>query len=337
MGLAYVWVIMHKHIVCCLGILQLALISIVRATPTLQLNQRDGSLGSASTLSTLPDLPKDGEWQTAAAYYAYPLQDTPVFMAAIRALRDLASRDFEEGIISETSWSHPLFPEVKLTVCPAPGERLLRVRFAMWMILYTTQCMIDENKYSGQFFSLYRNEPIGYVFVLPTARIARQGNSSTQGTQPNDAKPFPNYSSTQYLSSGTAANDDTQATVFYVGKNIDRADFFLALIEIIVDLAPHIEEPIIVWRLTRTTAKSEISTIWNRVRPPAGSRQYDINKGDLLSMFAKLPEICLRDRKLQEMNIEIRENGQLIARGLIRSKPLLGLPSGPLIMNDTVV
>ncbi|CAF9923168.1 MAG: hypothetical protein HETSPECPRED_005260 [Heterodermia speciosa] len=328
---------MHKHIVYCLGILQLALISIVRATPTSQLNQRNGSLESASTLSTLPDLPKDNEVMTAANYYPYHLQDTPVFMAAIRALHDLASRDFEEDSIPGTSWSHPLFPEVKLTVRPAPGKRLLSVRFAMWIILFSTRCLIEENKYSGEFLNLYRNEPIGYMVVLPTARIARQGNSSTQGTQPNGANPFPNYSSPQYLSSGTAANDDPQATVFYVGKNIDRADFFLALLWIILDLAPHSGEPMIVWRLTRATAKSEISTIWNRVKPPAGSPQYDINKGYLLSMFAQLPEICLRDKKLQEMNIEITENGQLIARGLIRSKPLPGLPSGPLIMNDTVV
>lgn len=327
---------MHKQMMFCLGILQLALISTVIPTPTSQSNQRDVSLESATALSTLPDLPQDNDFATAANYYPYHLLDTAVFMAAIRAMRGLSARGFETANIPETSWSHPLFPGVKLTVRPAPGERILSVRFAMWMILYTTRCLIKENEYSGEFLSLYRNEMIGYVVILPTAAIARESNSSTQPTQRQDTKPFSNNSSAQNFSIGTATDDEMQATVNYVGKNIDRADFFLNLLWLIVDLAPHIGEPLTTWRVTRNSMNSEITTIWSRAKPPAGSPPYPINKGDLLSMLAYLPEVCLHDRKFQEMNIEIRKSGEVIARGLVRMKPLLGLPRGPLILNGTI-
>ena len=323
----------------CLGILQLALFITVTATPISRSNHRNVSLESFTALPTLPDLPQGNDLVTAAVYYEFPLPDIPVFMAAIRAMRELSKRDFEIDNIPETSWSHPLFPGAKLTVRPAPGKRLLSVRFAMWMILYSTRCMIIEKKYSGEFLSLYKRNMIGYVVTLPTAAIASQGKLSTQRAQHNDTTSFPrsNSSSAQGLGIGTATNDDDlQATVDYVGKNIDRADFFLTLFWLIVDLAPHTGDPLIVWQVTRNAINSRITTIWNRAKPPSQSPQYSLTKGDLISMLAYLPEVCLRDRKLQEMNIEIRESGEVIARGLVRMKPLLGLPSGPLIMNGTM-
>ena len=324
---------MHKPIMYCLGVLRLALISTVIATPTSQSNPRNLSLEPATALSTLPDLPQDGDLATIANYYPFNLPDIMVFMAAIRAVRELSSRDFEKDNIPETTWSHPLFPGAKLTVRPAPGKRVLSVRFAMWMILYTTRGMIMEKRYSGEFLSLYKREMIGYVVTLPTAAISEQG---TQRTQRNNTESFPNGFSAQNFSIGTAANDDMQATVTYVGKKIDDADFFLALLWLILDLAPHIAEPLTVWQVTRKGITSQITTIWNRAKPPAGSPQYYINKGHLISMLAYLPEVCLRDKRLQEMNIEVRESGEVIARGLIRVKPLLGSPVGPSIINDTV-
>ena len=328
---------MHRPIMYCLGILQLALVITVTATPTSRSNHRDVSLESATALSTLPDLPNDMDLLTAAVYYEFPLPNIPVFMAAIRAMRELSKRDFEIDNIPETTWSHPLFPGAKLKVRPAPGKRLLSVRFAMWMILYSIRCMILEKSYSGEFLNLYKGEMIGYVNTLPTAAIASEGNLSTQRAQHNDTIYFSrsNSSSAQDLGIGTATNDDFQANVEYVGKNIDRADFFLTLFWLIVDLAPHTGDPLMVWQVTRNAINSQITTIWNRAKPPS-QPQYPINKGDLISMLAYLPEVCLRDRKLQEMNIEIRESGEVIARGLVRVKPLLGLPSGPSIMNDTI-
>ncbi|KAL8788310.1 MAG: hypothetical protein Q9195_007366 [Heterodermia aff. obscurata] len=328
---------MHKLVVYWFRILQLTFVGTAVATPTSQPQPRNVSIGPATeALSTLPDLPRDEEFATLLNEYPYQLQDIPVFMAAVIAMRDLGARDFEEGNLPETSWSHPLFPGVKLTVRPPLEQRLLSVRFAMWIIMYTTRCLVHEKHYSGEYLSLYKLETIGYMVIRPTVAIARQGNSSTQRTQSNDAYPFPNNSSTQTFSVGTAANDDMRATVKYVGTNIDRADFFLILLWISLNLAPHIEEPLTVWRTTSIAGNSEITTIWNRVKPPAGSPQYGITKGDLLVMFAHLPEICLRDRRFQEMNIEITYSGVVIARGLVRIKPALGLPSGPLIVNDTI-
>ena len=330
---------MHKQMIFSLGILQLALISTVIATPTspsYQSYQRDVSHESTTALSTLPDLPQENDLATLANFYPYHVPDIAVFMAAIRAMRGLSSHDFETANIPETSWFHSLFPGVKLTVRPAPGKRILSVRFAMWMILYTTRCLILEKEYSGEFLNLYKREMIGYVVILPTTPIAREGNSNTQTTERQNTKSFSNNSSAQNFSIGTVTDDEMQATVNYVGKNIDRADFFLALLWLIVDLAPHIEEPLTTWRVTRNSIHTEITTIWNRAKPPAGSAPYPINKGDLISMLAYLPEVCLHDRKFQEMNIEIRKSGEVIARGLVRTKPLLGLPRGPLIMNSTV-
>ena len=327
---------MHKHIMFYLGILQFTLISTVIATPTSRSSQRDVSLESATALSTLPDLPKDMEFVTAANYYPYPLTDVPVFMAAITAMRELGLRAFETDTLPVTSWSHPAFPGVKLTVLPPPGKRMLSVRFAMWMIHYSIRCMMVEKKYSGEFLSLYRGEMIGKVVSIPTTAIARRGDSSTQRTKRIDTKAIPNNSSAQSFSMGEIANDNMQAMVDWVGKTIDRADFFLTLLWLIVDLAPHNEEPLTVWQVTRSSMNCQVTTIWNRTKPPAGSPQYTFTKGDLISMLAYLPEVCLRDRRFQEMNIEIRERGQVVARGLVRTKPLLGLPSGPLIMNNTI-
>ena len=328
---------MYKAIIMyCLGILQLALISIVAATPTSQSNQRDVSLESATALSTLPDQPGDHDMATVLKFYPFDLPDIAVFMAAIRAMRELGSRDFEKDNIPETSWSHPLFPGVELTVAPPPAKELLSVRFAMWIIVYTIKCLIPEERYSGEFLTLYRREMIGYAITHPTVAIATQGNSSIQRTQHNDMNSFPLNSLAQNPDIETAANDDMQATVNYVGKNIDRATFFMALLSLMLNLAPRIGEPLTVWQATAHAINSEITVIWNRAKSPAGSPQSRVTKGDLLSMFARLPEICLHDKRFQEMNVEIRESGEVIARGLLRVKPRIGVLSGPLIVNDTI-
>ena len=328
---------MHKYIMFCLGILQFALISTVIATPTSRSSQRDVSLESATAVSTLPDLPQDEDLATAATFYAYHLPDVAVLMAAITAMRELGLRAFETDTLPETSWSHPSFPGVRLTVRPPVGKTRLSVRFAMWMILYSTRCMVVEKMYSGQFLSIYKTEVIGFVNTLPTAAIiVRQGDLSTQRTKHVDTRSIPFNASAQSFTMGEIANDDMQANVDWVGKTIDRADFFLALLWLIVDLAPHNGEPLTVWQVTRSAMNCQVTTIWNRIKPPAGSPQYPISKGDLISMLAYLPEVSLRDRRFQEMNVEISERGQLIARGLVRTKPLLGLPSGPLIMNNTI-
>lgn len=85
---------------------------------------------------------------------------------------------------------------------------------------------------------------IGYVFTFTTPTIARQSNSSTQQTQRDDMNSLFNISFAPNLCIETVANDDMQVTVNYVKNNIDRAGFFMILLSLMLDLAPHREEPL---------------------------------------------------------------------------------------------
>ena len=57
--------------------------------------------------------------------------------------------------------------------------------------------------------------------------------------------------------------------------------------------------------------------LWNRVR----QTEYDMTMGDMISFLAYLPEILLQRNKFSEMNIAIKDNNVVVARGLFSAKP----------------
>ena len=249
------------------------------------------------------------------------------------AMRELALYHFEDKIIPRP-WIHPDFPQVSLTLVPPETDEDISVRFAMWTIAATVRFILEENRFqSVQFTAFYRHAPVGSVRLFPTGSLhaaAAQDNSSFQQSRPLElataaSNHTDGYFNFDLMRSGVAenANDQLRAEVDYLTKSIERRDMFFMLIWLLLGLAPHNREPMIVWRVAQDAVTCAVTTLWNRVK----QTQYQITKGDMISFLASLPGLLLRDNVFREMNIAIKDGDVVVARGSFRTEPLASTPS----------
>lgn len=117
------------------------------------------------------------------------------------------------------------------------------------------------------------------------------------------------------------ANDGLSAQVDYLGKVVPRRDIWVMVVWLILNAAPRILDELSVFRVMIAMGSDEVRTVWNPVRPAPGTHPYMMSYADLISLVADLPFALLRGKKFYEMNIAVKDNGIVIARGLFRTKP----------------
>ena len=291
--------------------------------PTSATSIADLSQRTASNLTNLPDLP-NGDFAVTATWFSRSLPVTACEMVCVTAMRELALYHFDEGVIPPRSWVHPDFPQVRLSVEPARGKEETSVRFTMWIITASLRVMLEDNRFqSVQYVGLYQDQPIGIVRLFNTDNLHAQRNSSFQqqrssrlATAASDSARASFKFDLTTFGAAVPANDDLQAEVQYLSKSIDRRDLFMSLVWLLLRLAPHNREPLAVWQETHKAITCGVTTIWNRVE----QTRYEMTKGDMISFLAYLPEILLKWNKFSEMNIAIKDNGIVVARGLFRTK-----------------
>lgn len=231
----------------------------IRDPATLHTNVSSGAVGETTKI---PLIPKDSDIFTLTNEFPLQLEEIPTLMAATYAMRDLGLRDSRKDSIPKMSWTHPSFPGAVLTIFPALGQQELRVCFAIWIILYTARVMLQVQKYSGQYFTLYTGKPIGSMIVMPIGpgeAAPGQVNNSAMGVDASALSSF----STSTSRAGVSAGNDLRAEVSYVGESIERRDILMIMLWLILDLALQNTEPLQIWQFTHNAIGSQITTIWN--------------------------------------------------------------------------
>ena len=279
--------------------------------------------GSITPLSAIPDLPDD-DFSFVIEWYRSALVEVPSIMVCTWAMRELAMLHFEDDSIPERDWTHPRFPQVRLTVVPPANENDLSVRFAMWVITATMRLMLEaEGFQSIRFHGFFRNKAIGSAVLTPSSDTDVLYSSkfhlvspSKHENPPDTRTIFPFGNVSMRANATFRTNDQLHADLTYLSTVIDRRDIFFAVIWLILECAPHNQEPLTVWRVTRAIISSQITTIWNRVR----QTQCQMTMGDMISFLAYLPEVLLREGMFREMDITIKDGDVVVARGSFRAQ-----------------
>ena len=280
--------------------------------------------GATAPLTTIPDLPGD-DFSFVIESFRLPLVEIPSVMVCIWAMRELAMLRFRDEFVPERDWTHPRFPQVRLTVVPPAGKDDISVRFAMWVITATMRLMLEaENFQSIHSLGYFRNRAIGSITLTPSRAIGVLYNSSSHHISPpqheqppNTAGYFPFGHIPINADSISSANDQLHAEVEYRSTMIDRRDIFFGVTWFILECAPHNEEPLTVWRVTPEAISSHITIVWNRVR----QTRYQMTMGDVVSFLAYLPEVLLEQGMFREMDIAIKNGDVTVARGSFRARP----------------
>ncbi|KAL8845700.1 MAG: hypothetical protein Q9221_009151, partial [Calogaya cf. arnoldii] len=124
--------------------------------------------------------------------------------------------------------------------------------------------------------------------------------------------------STGLLETNNLRDDELHAHIAYRPKAMDQADIFMAMIGVMLKLAPTDQQPLGVFKDDAIAITHEVISIFNRA---AKSVPYVITTGDLTSLVADVPGFLLQNNKWQEMDLTVTANefpGVVIARGSIR-------------------
>lgn len=325
---------MRIHLQCCLflrhaisfctaAVISNGIIPLPTAIPTVE----------DFNVSALPDMP-DQDFRYVAAYREPVLPNTACIMAGVSAMRELALLDINSLVSDTEKWTHPDYPGVVVSLAGERGERLT-VRWAMWLVHAGVKDMMLRTRYqTSTFFGWFRDVKIGHVMfdaIAVEAKTAPQlPRMSPIASTTSGSRVSFNFSLPGPEAANPAANDDLHAQVEYVGKAMDSRDSLEMIIWLLMSLGPRDNEPLAVYQCTIPAITSNVVTIWNAVKRP-GSHPYLLNSGDMVNMIARLAVILLREDKWQEMNVVISDDGVVIARGAIRTKPL----SGPIVLPAT--
>lgn len=77
------------------------------------------------------------------------------------------------------------------------------------------------------------------------------------------------------------------------------------------------------WSHLGEAISSWILTVWNCPREIPNP----MTNGDLISFFASLPEVMLRQRQFEEVDIVIKDGNVVVTRGSLRKRPLRSFSS----------
>ena len=300
---------------------------------------------TATNLSdSWPNLPNE-DFDYSARYHGAALPDIACVMVCVFAMRELALLpDFSDEYLGKT-WIADGYPQVAMSV-GNPGD-LTTVRWAMWTICAGIRDMLLRNHYqTSELTGTYVGIKIGVVKFFAPNRIEmiaaenRTGSvvpqiAAAASTAIHDTATV----SVNLGNSGlnTTSNDDELwASLTYRTKDIPRSDIFMAIIWMLLNLAPHQnDERVLVLTVTAPTITTAVTTKFIRVKdiPP---RVDPLMYGNLVSLLARLPGVLLRENRFCEMDIVVKDDGVSIGVGTITSTAPSGSVGFPLTANVSV-
>lgn len=277
-----------------------------------------------ANLSALPSLPdKDFTYVSAYRTPSIPLPDLPIMMACIAAMQDLAMRDIDSMVSGGERWTHPDYPGASVFVTGETSTRMMKVRWAMFLINGGLDDMMYHHKYEFAIFhGWYRKVKVGTAtfgpgsqspLLSPRAPITARATAIMNQTQISFQRDGPGQAATL----GTA--EQLYAEVEYLEKALYRRDCIGMLTYMIMGLGHRNKAPLNVYVLKFIAITVEVSTIWNS--HPAAPQWYVMTGGDMINMLAGLAVHIVRERRFAEMNVVIYDDGVAIARGIMRTKP----------------
>ena len=277
---------------------------------TTLLSQLNGTLGA------LPGMP-DTDFSYLAGYHQPSLPYTACIMAAVTAMRELALLDLDDHVSSKSQWTHPDYLGATVSVAGS-DEGTVTVRFSLWLIHAGLRDMLYRQRYEvAKFAGTFRGRQVGYaLFEAYRPRNVEEGQAAKILRQSSISL----SNSLITASLALEGNDNLQADVEYLPKDVDSKDIFAMSVYLLMSLASQkIDEPMVAYHISFDAITARIRTIWNGVKSPAAHpRQHILTAGDMVNMIAYLPEICIHDNRFREMNIVIKEDEAVIGRGAIR-------------------
>ena len=266
-------------------------------------------------------------------------------MVCVFALRELALLpDFSDKYLGKT-WIRDDYPQVAMSV-GNPGD-ITTVRWAMWTIAAGIRDMMLRNHFqTSEIYGRYLGIRIGIVkFFAPNTIKTISATYHTKSAVPQVA----GAASTAFHNTATVSvnlgnsdlnttsnDDELWASLTYRTKDIPRSDVFMAIIWMLLILAPHQNDArVLVLTVTAPTITTAVTTKLIRVKaiPP---RVEPLMYGNLVSLLAKLPEVLLRDNRYCEMDIVVKDDGVSIGVGTIRLTTPSGSVGFPLTANVSV-
>lgn len=288
-----------------------------------------------------PDLPND-DFDYSARYYGAALPDIACMMVCVFAMRELALLPDFSGRYWGKTWIRDGYPQVAMSVSN-PGD-MTTVRWAMWTIAAGIRDMLLRNHFqTSEFVGKYIGIRIGVVkFFAPDTikKIVVANRTESVVPQIAAAASMANHKTATVSVNlrnsdlNTTSNDDELwASLTYRTKDIPRGDIFMAIIWMLLNLAPHQnDERVLVLTVTAPTITTAVTTKFIRVKdiPP---RVDPLMYGNLVSLLAKTPEVLLRENRFCEMDIVVKDDGASIGVGTIRATVPSGSVGFPLTAN----
>ncbi len=322
---------MQLHIQICLILLYAVTFCIAAGVPSATPAAQD------LEVSALPDLP-DQDFRYVTLYRGPSFSITTAVMATVAAMHELASLNFDSSIRNPSTWTHPNYPGVNVTIHGEGAERPT-VRFAMWLIHAGIKDMMVRDRYAtAVFIGFYREVQIGRVWFLATPNAGTEepqiSAAAGAGSDRNGSSSKVERASAQRT---VASSDKLRADTVYLAKAMDKRDSFFTCIWLLMALGAHDNDPLGFVQFVFQAITVEVRSIWNTIKRQS-SHPDVLRTGDMVNMIAYLPIMMMHDDKFREMNVIVSDEGVVIARGAIRTSPRpgqLALPSTPDV-NDGV-
>lgn len=248
-------------------------------------------------------------------------------MACVTAMQNLALRDIDSMVSSDEKWTHPDYPGVYVSVIGEgrTSKTYIKVRWAMFLINGGIKDMLVRQRYElAVYYGYYQSVKVGTAIfwsdsilppiVPPTTAVAARAITEVNQTQISFER---NGSGNQ---TALATGEKLDARVEYLDKAMDRRDTIIMIVYLMLSLASRNKEPLGVYHQSLVAVTVEVRTIWTS--HPAAPHYYMTTGGDMINMLAQLATVIIRERRYAEMNVIIYDEGVVIARGAIRTKPL---------------
>ncbi|KAL8823454.1 MAG: hypothetical protein Q9191_005839 [Dirinaria sp. TL-2023a] len=277
---------------------------------------------------TIPLNGSDETFRAVGQWDKVPLDETACIMTSFWAMRELALLDFDHQRIEKSTFAHPRFPEVGLTLIPWKDSKDLSVANALRLIAASFRNVLGNNRFKGVQFDGYQGrQAVGSLVLAPMTPSTRELNQNGSMLQQRHLSVMKDQSTISFpLSNNTPTiaslgNDKLWAYVIYLNNEIARRDLLMLMMWVLLKLGPFpIDQPIANWQISGENFDSgkTVST-WHRA---VAKKASPMTNGDLVSFFAHLPEVLLKDEKWHELAIVTRHNdpkGVVLARGSIRT------------------
>ncbi|KAL8932087.1 MAG: hypothetical protein Q9216_006967 [Gyalolechia sp. 2 TL-2023] len=257
-------------------------------------------------------------------------------MACVAALHALAVLDRDSTVSADEKWTHPDYPGVVLYVAEDPKSPItMTARWATFLINAGIRDMMLRQRYeSAIFWGWFRDVRVGSAIFASSRRPPRLSLLQRPQDVSMIIRTGANHTTLTYGRSRSrtgielATGDTIHAEVTYLEKAMDRRDSMIMIIYLMMSLGGRDYEPLKAYQCIFQAITVEVRTIWNAA--PAPPKTYVINSMDLVNFLAHLAVVILRERKFAEMNVVISDDGVVLVRGAVRTRPISPKPGGTL-------